>query len=448
MPALAKSLKSLWMVSGVMAALMCLPTLGNAFSPQETQPQALYTQQTRQELTLPQAILLALENNAALKAGQHEVHAIEAAGQQLSVVPNPELSVEFEEFAGSGAYSGSDAMQTTLTLSQRLELGNKRGHRRQVANRHNNAAATQQELRTAQVIRQTRQLYREALVARKQLRQAEKNVTQCLTLINSIEESIRAGKKAALEAQRIMPLQAQAQLRLKAAQTTLKARRQQLCSLWQGREEEMGPLNGSLTDVQRLPDLAEFRARIDQTATLRLARQNQHLEQDRFELERANRFQDVTLSLGVKHDSGTEDQALVAGFSVPLPLFDRNRGAIAAAQHRSSQARQTLLETRQVIWQQLVENHRLTTIAHQEITTFEQQLLPAAQSVFDTVTFGYQQGKYSVLDVLDAQGRLIESEDRYLNALADYHRSLTDLEVLFDFDSPATTAALADSDKE
>ena len=90
----------------------------------------------------------------------------------------------------------------------------------------------------------------------------------------------------------------------------------------------------------------------------------------------------------------------------------------------------------------------MATSARHEITTFEQQLLPAAQSVFDAVSFGYEQGKYTVLDVLDAQGRLIESEDRYLNALADYHRSLTDLEALFDFDSIEKTAALADSDKE
>ena len=34
MPCSAKSLMSLWMVSGVMAALVCLPTLGNASSPQ------------------------------------------------------------------------------------------------------------------------------------------------------------------------------------------------------------------------------------------------------------------------------------------------------------------------------------------------------------------------------------------------------------------------------
>lgn len=439
--------KSLWLVSGVLATLLCLPTLGMTFPSEQKHPQA-HNKSVQRSITLEQATLLALKNNAGLKASYHEGLAIEAEGRQRSVLPNPEIALEFEEFAGSGEYSGSEAMQTSLTISQRIELGHKRARHQQVAVRKNDVTAAQQALQATEVIRQTRQFYRHALVAREQLRQANKNVVQCQTLITSIEEAIRAGKKAPIEAQRIMPLQAQAQLRLLAAQTTLKASRQQLCSMWQGREEELGVLDGSLSDIQHLPGLAELHNQIDQTTTVRLARKNHHLKQARFELEQANRIQDVTLSVGVKHDSSTEDNALIAGLSVPFPLFDRNSGNIDATRNRSDQAEQALLQARQTVWQKLIENHRLASIAQQEIVTFEQQLLPMAQAVFESVTFGYDQGKYTVLDVLDAQSRLMESQDRYLNVLADYHSSLTNLEALFDFQLTKTTAAFADPDEE
>ncbi|UUZ48959.1 TolC family protein [Massilia sp. B-10] len=56
-------------------------------------------------------------------------------------------------------------------------------------------------------------------------------------------------------------------------------------------------------------------------------------------LERSKRYPDVSLIVGQKREgSGRERQTLV-GLSVPLPLFDRNQGAIREADHRIDKAR-------------------------------------------------------------------------------------------------------------
>src|SRR5262245_33257394 len=85
------------------------------------------------ELTLARAIEAALLNNPDLHASAYELSAAQARIVQAGLRPNPELGVELENFAGSGALQGVDALETTLSLSQVVELGGKRTLRRSVA---------------------------------------------------------------------------------------------------------------------------------------------------------------------------------------------------------------------------------------------------------------------------------------------------------------------------
>src|SRR5919109_2751062 len=84
-------------------------------------------------LTLRQALALALLHNPALASAAWEVRAGEARTLQAGLLPNPEFSVEVENFAGSGAFRGMDAAETTIALSQVIELGGKRLRRARVA---------------------------------------------------------------------------------------------------------------------------------------------------------------------------------------------------------------------------------------------------------------------------------------------------------------------------
>jgi len=45
-------------------------------------------------------------------------------------------------------------------------------------------------------------------------------------------------------------------------------------------------------------------------------------------LENAKKIPDLTVSGGVRRLNENDDTAFVMGFSVPLPLFDRNQGAL------------------------------------------------------------------------------------------------------------------------
>ncbi|MGH8035514.1 MAG: hypothetical protein ACREO9_09830, partial [Lysobacterales bacterium] len=59
------------------------------------------------ELTLPQAIAVALEHNPDLQVSVYELRAADARITQAGLRPNPELGLELENFAGDGDLSGA-----------------------------------------------------------------------------------------------------------------------------------------------------------------------------------------------------------------------------------------------------------------------------------------------------------------------------------------------------
>ena len=65
-----------------------------------------------------------------------------------------------------------------------------------------------------------------------------------------------------------------------------------------------------------------------------------------------------------------------------------------------------------------------------EITILRDELLPGAKSAFDAATTGYQLGKFGILDAIDAQRTLFQSNQQYVKALVEFHRAVADLERL------------------
>ena len=80
-------------------------------------------------LTLAKALALTLEKSPALSSFSWDIRAAEARIIQAKLVPNPEISLEGEDFTRAGVKSATESMQNTLGLSQLIELGGKRKSR-------------------------------------------------------------------------------------------------------------------------------------------------------------------------------------------------------------------------------------------------------------------------------------------------------------------------------
>jgi cobalt-zinc-cadmium efflux system outer membrane protein len=120
-------------------------------------------------LTLRQALALALLRNPELASAAWEVRAGEARTLQAGLLPNPEFELEVENFAGSGEFRGFDAAETTLALSQVIELGGKRLRRVRVAALERDVAAWDYEAKRVDVFTATTKAFVEVLSAQAKL---------------------------------------------------------------------------------------------------------------------------------------------------------------------------------------------------------------------------------------------------------------------------------------
>jgi cobalt-zinc-cadmium efflux system outer membrane protein len=84
-------------------------------------------------LTLAEAMEHSLAKNPVLQVFPLREKALQGKAQTDALRPALEAGFEIENVAGNGDYSGTEAMETTLSLSSVLELGNKRGARIAVA---------------------------------------------------------------------------------------------------------------------------------------------------------------------------------------------------------------------------------------------------------------------------------------------------------------------------
>jgi outer membrane protein, heavy metal efflux system len=103
-------------------------------------------------ITLIQAKQTVLLRNPDLQTFYYEVRVREAEILQAGLLPNPRLNVRVENTAGSGDFNGFDQSETTVQLSQRMELGDKRNLRRNSANLSKEIAEWDYEVKRLEVL--------------------------------------------------------------------------------------------------------------------------------------------------------------------------------------------------------------------------------------------------------------------------------------------------------
>jgi cobalt-zinc-cadmium efflux system outer membrane protein len=383
-----------------------------------------------------------MKKSPALAAFSLEIRASEYEALQAGLRPNPELSIEVENLADT------DGVETTLRLSQRIELGAKRSLRRAVGTLDQGLATEEYQLALVDVLAQTRERFVAVLAARMRMRLADEQVELAGNVLRTIEARIADGKSAAIEKTRFQTLLAEAQLLQERIRQELEVARQTLSATWDSEVVDFGMVQGELESLSPLPDWVEITDLLRQSPQLSLREKAELRSRQSLALERANRLPDLTISLGARNLRETNDNALVAEVSIPLTIFDRNQGAIGAARTRVTKAREEKREAFLRIRTALFETWQQLRSARHEVETLRKQILPTSLKTFEAVSYGYRAGKFGYLEVLDAQRLLFETKARYIDALTRYHLASSDLERLLGGELPNTKPSAATTRNE
>ncbi|WP_034101945.1 TolC family protein [Pseudomonas lurida] len=364
-----------------------------------------------QPLTLDAALQTAFANNLDLAAAQWEIGIAEGARQQAGLIPNPVASWDAEDTRRS-------TRTTTVKLSQTLELGGKRSARIDVASRAQDAAALTLAQRRNALRADVIDNYYGALRAQERLDLAQRSMNVAERGLAVANGRVTAGKTSPVEATRAQVQLSEMRLELNRAQIGLTDAYRRLATSTGSAVTDFQAVAGQNQLTPALPPVAHLLARLEQTAELRLAELSILQNEASVGLEKAQRIPDLDVSIGSQYDASVRERVNLVGVSMPIPLFNRNQGNVLAATRRADQARdlrnaaelRLRTETRQALdlWQ----------TANTEVRAFNQQILPAAQSAVDSATRGFEMGKFSFLDVLDAQRTLIAARTQYLTATA------------------------------
>jgi cobalt-zinc-cadmium efflux system outer membrane protein len=380
-------------------------------------------------LSLAQALSLALQRQPDLVAFSREIRAREAAVQQAGLLPNPELSATIEN-VGNPDLEDLDGPATTIQLGQLIELGRKRAARVETAALDRDLAVWDYEARRAELLTEVAQAFFAVLSAQQRVALAQQSVELARQVVTTAQARVKAGTASPVEETRARIALGSASIELQSVERELEAARRRLAATWRSTMPRFRAVAGEYEAVRPVPALEQLSERIARTPALARWATERAQRQATLRQERAQAVPDITVSGGVTRFHEADEGAFVIGVSVPLPLFNRNQGAIAEAQQRIEKAHDEQAAAEVRVATALAQAYQALTRAHDRVGALDRSVLPAARSAFEAVSQGYRLGKFGYLDVLDAQRTLFEAQAQYLQALGDYHQAVAEVEGL------------------
>jgi len=399
------------------------------FGPASPVP-AVEVQEPPGELTLRQALALALARNPDLASFPWELRSGDARILQAGLRPNPELTVDMENFLGSEPSRRFETLETTLSISQLVEMGGKRAARIGLASSEKEVSSWDYEAKRADLAAEVAKSFVEVLSAQERLALAGEMTGLAKEVLNAVSARVTAGKISPVEETKASVASSISGLELERARLALEGARKRLAATWGNAGPIFSKAVGQLDRLPPIPPAEVLADRISRNPDV--ARWAAEMEQRKATLaqERANGIVDVTLSGGVRRSREAKDTSFVFGATIPLPLFNRNQGRILESQYRVSKAESERAAAGSKVLASLSEAYQALAAGYVEATTLKSAVLPGAQSAFDAATEGFRQGKFGYLEVLDAQRTLFEARGRYVEALGAYHKAVVDTERL------------------
>jgi cobalt-zinc-cadmium efflux system outer membrane protein len=372
--------------------------------------------------TLEQALSLAGGSSPSVEAASAGVRAAGAARTVAGLRPNPSLVVESENIAGTGDYRGVRSAETTASLELPIELGGKRSARIAIADSRSDRAHIQAAIAMADLRLRVTRAYITAAAAEQRLVVTREQAGLAANAFKAARTRVTAGAAPPIDQQRADVFRVNAEVAEQKAVRDAELTRATL-ALLVGR-----PVTGPL-------DLAWFRsiatpgygpqapASADGTLALAAAQADLDTASAQVRLARAQRIPDVTISAGARRLAATNDTAAVVGVSLPLPLFNSGAAAVSQASAERDQADAERRLANLDVEQEIASARADLGNAADAARAAGGPVLAAATEAARIARIGYTQGKFSQLDLLQAEQTLADTRAAYATALADYHEA-------------------------
>lgn len=381
-------------------------------------------------LSLKEAVGRVVHHSPALKAAFVEIQVKRGEELQASVKPNPDLKIEIEDFLGTGTRSGFETSQETLSVVQLFEFGDKRVKRLRAASLDTAVSGWELETTRVQTILMAVQAFVDVQAAQERIAALQNAVGLSEKTQQAVEKRISVGNTSPIELDRAKVATARARATVKSEQARFEASRLRLSALWGSTRLDFDRAAGKLGDGLHVPSSERVLAFIDSNPLI--ARWSEEIGRRAavLDVEMAKSVRDYSIGAGVRHYADNDDAAVVVSVSTPLKIFDTNAGAITAAEQRVTKAEYERDAARVALTGSVAEAMSMLSVAATQVRSLETEVLPAAESAYDKTQKGYEEARFDLLNVLDAQRTLFEVRLDLVNAKADFEKAKVHVEAL------------------
>ena len=346
---------------------------------------------------LQEALRLFQQHNLSLRRAQSEARALESEARQSAAYPNPTFQATHEPlWQGDTRQS-----ETYLNLSQELEWSG-RAARIASAEAAARAARARTAADSARLALQVTEAYVEAATAETRRRRLAQVTRVFRRADSSMAERRSEGDASGYAVRRIQLERARYEQRLAAARLEVQSARRQLALLIL--PDEAPPVAAEpLPDATPPPISRKKALRTALHARPELRRWQSEVDAQEASRRAARReaWPDPSVTAGYKRQSNGAEGAFL-GVGIPLPFFDRNRGAAEATSARLQAAKTQQMLARREIRNEVDRAYAAYTSARRQSQLLEGDLLRGSGDLLHIAQTSYDEGEMSLVELLDA----------------------------------------------
>lgn len=381
-------------------------------------------------LSLRDALARTLQSNPDLAAFQHLLKAQDGRITQAGLKPNPSLSTTLENVLGSGDQRGLDSAELSISLSQLLELGGLREQRVAVARVEREGLEVQAHIGRLDALAETARRFVSLVSQQEQHKLTHLAVELAEKTAAAVEKRVAAAKSPLAERDRAAVALERARSADAHAEHELLAARYDLAACWAAARPDFAKASADLYALPAVADYEQLLSALERTPDLGRYLSEARLRDSEISLALASRNPGIELGAGLRRLQATQDTALLFSASLPLPYGNRNQGLIAEAEARKSGAaaerEAALIKARSLLFR----DYRELLDRQRELSALRDRALPRMEAALANTEYAYERGRYSYLELVDAQRELLAVRNSLIEAAAQYHLTLIEIERL------------------
>jgi len=383
----------------------------------------------RAALGLREALGRALAHNKDLATFEYRIAEQQGRLEQAGLRPNPQLDLLVEDAAGSGDFEGFDSAQTTLSLSWVLEGRMRRGRVGAAAAGADLVAADARILRV-EVAADTAEHFLAGLASQARLERAEEAIALAERTVAAVTRRVRAGKAPTAELARAEAELATDRLTRDDVTHELSAAYHRLAAQWGETEPGFARVEGDLLALPAVEPYAALTAALDHNPQLARYATEERLAKANLQLAEARRWPALRPQFGVRRLEATDDTALLAGITVPIPVLDRNQGALAESRASVARTRAEADAARVRLQTTLFELYEELEHYLHRAETLRADVIPRLVEAREGTRRAYERGRYGYFELRAVQTDLLRAQNQLVEASAGAHRLAIGLERL------------------